>query len=828
MPFKRLPLGLILLGSCLLCLRHSGLAPQTPRFDNTSGLSPPGTAQSPVIPRPVGAVTDSAGFDNFFLGVDFGEPHMSSNPLSPMQFFSAWNTHSTHYTQDGLEWSTQSPSFEGQVLADPLTAYDNAGNLYYAAMVAADSTGSGSKIIRSTDNGIHWSVPVRAIQGNDKPWLACDQSNGPYANHVYMTITAGVAGNFSRSTDYGATWTTTFTTPLERIPGMMVCVGANVIGGDVPGGCVYVVTGSGDSTAATYTFFRSTDGGVSFSLMSSQNFANYVGKYINGMHSVDSARTRPYPFIAADNSGGPHRGRLYLVYASNSPPGDGNKPFIFVRHSTDQGATWSGPQYVNDDGAQNLHWFPAIWCDVQTGRLYVKWYDSRNDPTGDSVDVYATFSDDGGASFAPNQRLTTKMFKINCSCGIGAPKYEGDYDAITSNRYVALAAWTDFRNNDFGSYTAYFPDFAMKVSPLSDSLQPADTTTMPVSVPAVKLYDLPVTFSASVAPPGSFDLTFAGGNSRPHVPDQLALTVKSTNAEVGAYTLTIQGSGPNGTPVHRRAIPLFVKPGRHSLATRVMSRWNLVSLPMTASDRSPKGVFPGSSSVAFGYNGTSYVVQDSFADGKGYWLRFPDSDAVTIYGIPRDKDTIDIAEGWNMIGSISLPIDVGTIGSIPGGIVASRFFGYDGRYSVADSIRPGRGYWVKANQSGKFILSSSGAIASSNRIRFSPTLDSPPAPPNGDAANRETRRPGRFTLEQNYPNPFNPRTSISYSIPRQSHVRLQVYNFLGELMDILVNEEKQPGTYSASWDASAAPSGIYFYRLTAGSFTAAKKMALVR
>ncbi|HYQ86604.1 MAG TPA: T9SS type A sorting domain-containing protein, partial [Bacteroidota bacterium] len=326
----------------------------------------------------------------------------------------------------------------------------------------------------------------------------------------------------------------------------------------------------------------------------------------------------------------------------------------------------------------------------------------------------------------------------------------------------------------------------------------------------------------------SFDLTFAGGNSRPHVPDQLALTVKSTNAEVGAYTLTIQGSGPNGTPVHRRAIPLFVKPGRHSLATRVMSRWNLVSLPMTASDRSPKGVFPSSSSVAFGYDGTSYVVQDSFEYGKSYWLRFPDSGAVTIYGIPRDNDTIDVAEGWNMIGSISLPIDVGTIGSIPGGIVTSRFFGYEGRYSIADSIQPGKGYWVKTNQSGKFILSSSGAIASSSRIRLSPTMELPPAPPNSDAANRETRRPHRFTLEQNYPNPFNPRTSISYSIPRQSHVKLQVYNFLGELMEILVNEEKQPGTYSASWDASNRPSGLYFYRMAAGEFVQIRKAVLLK
>ena len=95
--------------------------------------------------------------------------------------------------------------------------------------------------------------------------------------------------------------------------------------------------------------------------------------------------------------------------------------------------------------------------------------------------------------------------------------------------------------------------------------------------------------------------------------------------------------------------------------------------------------------------------------------------------------------------------------------------------------------------------------------------------------------PDRFELEQNYPNPFNPTTEFRYQIADISHVRLKVFNLLGEEVITLVDEEKAPASYTVSWDASAQPSGIYFYRLEAvgtskakTSFTQIRKMALVK
>lgn len=88
--------------------------------------------------------------------------------------------------------------------------------------------------------------------------------------------------------------------------------------------------------------------------------------------------------------------------------------------------------------------------------------------------------------------------------------------------------------------------------------------------------------------------------------------------------------------------------------------------------------------------------------------------------------------------------------------------------------------------------------------------------------------PTTFLLEQNYPNPFNPSTVITYSIPEKSFVTLKVYDMLGREVQTLVNEYQNPGTHRFIFDARLLQSGIYIYRLTAGSFSATKKMALVK
>jgi hypothetical protein len=88
--------------------------------------------------------------------------------------------------------------------------------------------------------------------------------------------------------------------------------------------------------------------------------------------------------------------------------------------------------------------------------------------------------------------------------------------------------------------------------------------------------------------------------------------------------------------------------------------------------------------------------------------------------------------------------------------------------------------------------------------------------------------PSEFALLSNYPNPFNAQTVIEYQLPATTDVRLEVYNLLGSKVATLADGEQGAGYRSVTWDASTVSSGIYFYKLTAGDFTEAKRMMLVK
>jgi len=88
--------------------------------------------------------------------------------------------------------------------------------------------------------------------------------------------------------------------------------------------------------------------------------------------------------------------------------------------------------------------------------------------------------------------------------------------------------------------------------------------------------------------------------------------------------------------------------------------------------------------------------------------------------------------------------------------------------------------------------------------------------------------PVAFELNQNYPNPFNPTTQIDFALPEASDVRLEIFNVIGQRVSILVNEQRTAGYHNVTFDASSLASGVYFYRIQAGSFVKTQKMMLVK
>jgi hypothetical protein len=88
--------------------------------------------------------------------------------------------------------------------------------------------------------------------------------------------------------------------------------------------------------------------------------------------------------------------------------------------------------------------------------------------------------------------------------------------------------------------------------------------------------------------------------------------------------------------------------------------------------------------------------------------------------------------------------------------------------------------------------------------------------------------PTEFTLSQNYPNPFNPTTTIDYALAEDAHVTLEVYNLLGQVVAVLVDDVREAGNYRVSWDASGIASGIYLYRVQANEHVATRRMVLMK
>jgi hypothetical protein len=391
-----------------------------------------------------------------------------------------------------------------------------------------------------------------------------------------------------------------------------------------------------------------------------------------------------------------------------------------------------------------------------------------------------------------------------------------------------------------------------------------------------------------------------------------------------------QSEVPDGVP--EDSLVLLRLADEVEFTDSVDSRWNMISLPVTVTNNNVSAVFPTSvpNTLYKFVPGTGYLSQSLLVNGVGYWLKFPSAQSVSILGSERTIETIDVSTGWNMIGTLSVPIVSSTVTSIPSGIIAGAFFGYDNGYFATETLEPLRGYWIKVNNNGQLVMNSDvlskspslkyrldnfnkllfrDAEGNEQSLYFGPNdgideqwLELPPISPepsfdarfshgsmiatttketakeipiditttkypltvewnivntespavlkigtkvlrmkeNGKTSllNRQStitlrlegtpELPKEYALEQNYPNPFNPLTVIRYSLPVNSHVVLKIYNVLGQVVATLVDEIEEAGYKSVTWNANNIASGVYFYRLQAGTFTKTNKMLILK
>jgi hypothetical protein len=309
----------------------------------------------------------------------------------------------------------------------------------------------------------------------DKPWIAVDNSGGFRDGYVYVCWSRFVdtlrgvdtRGEilFSRSADGGLTFAN------ERVlsaPGEVFPIGCFVTVG--PGGEVYVAWAERDA-GFPIRFRRSDDGGRTWDGAVQVNSMPIRHPGIDrivtcGETSVcgttvsvrrpslkGDVRMASQAWMAVDNSGGPFGGNIYVVWADD-PPGPEDNSDVYFSRSTDGGRTWM-PEVQIAAGSATDQFEPFAAVGGQ-GTVTVAWYDRRNDAANNRlIDVYATFSRDGGESFEPITRLTDVSFRPPPISGQPTPTgnfdprasacYMGEYIAATADSDFFYYAWGDNR-----------------------------------------------------------------------------------------------------------------------------------------------------------------------------------------------------------------------------------------------------------------------------------------------------------------------------------------------------------------------------------------------
>ena len=138
---------------------------------------------------------------------------------------------------------------------------------------------------------------------------------------------------------------------------------------------------------------------------------------------------------------------------------------------------------------------------------------------------------------------------------------------------------------------------------------------------------------------------------------------------------------------------------------------------------------------------------------------------------------------------------------------------YDNQFGKSDTSAPST-----ALGGGSIVIHTGGGGSAAGLNQRSP----------GDEGNFGGGLPTEFALQQNFPNPFNPSTLIKYQLPEASHVSLIVYNMIGQQVSTLIDGVEEAGYKSVQWNADVLPSGMYFYKIVAGSFSETRKMVLVK
>ncbi len=694
--------------------------------------------------------------------------------------------------------------------------------------------------IRSTNDGLSWEQPRDLLLDTTiSPCIAGWQRIIVESQNVYIFFVFGycVPGPetrpvyFIKSSDWGTTWSLPIKASSDS------------------SGAIFSASVRADTMTVVYV--PDVNGQVQYPL---------ITRSING----GASWTRSLQTMPSSSSN-----QLRLVLSPGllnfSHPGDrwpGPAPEIVLHRTTDLADTWKDSSVLSTQDGEGSD-YPFIKASdnvLGATTLAIVWRDAKYGGAAFSASVLARLSYDNGKYWGLEYRLNDEPFgfqmrvalqnnivasawtqegsepqpyrvqaRISTDCGVNwgsvceiipSPSYAGVPSIAISNSAIHVA-WEEYKDSLWNVY--YRRGKLQQITPfISSTFLDFDTVTVGCNrSEVVKVKNLrcdPLHLNALISNTEDFSAD----------PDNLfILPQDSAVLNVRFAPLSVGDKSAQMIFMHNQSnVPdtILLSANAGGIGSEIAFTdsfgigWQLISVPL-------ESVCPYILYGSFLYQG-SYRSADTLLIGRGYWNKLK-KPSLSFAGITVTQDTIPITIRWNLIGSISNPVPVVSISSNPPGIITSQFFGYDGIYFASDSIYPGKAYWVKVNQDGELILSSTSATPSA-RINIVPTSELPPLPPDGVVASSERTTPKTFMLAQNYPNPFNPVTTIRFDVPVSGFVSLKIFDVLGREVATLVNKQLSPGAYTSNWDASRFNSGVYFYRLQAKDFIETKKLLLIK
>ena len=349
----------------------------------------------------------------------------------------------------------------GDACCDPSLSFDRYGNLFLTYLFEVEDE---VPIALSTDGGLTFSViarisaanlPAKKSKGDNRGLFRfVDQPTITAAeNEVWVVVNAGGPLVATGAPVVGRGRVGEFR-PVEVIPGTNNCTYGDIaIGpaGQVMQSCSLTESGQGGGKI----FVNVDPDGLGPAGFGRRVFVTET--HVGGFDFIPPQPDRSIDGesgLAWDRTGGPHAGRVSLVYTRENP-NESDDTDIYVRHSDDGGATWSDGVRVNDDRTTNSQILPKISLDPTTGDLAVAWYDSRNDLgtggpgdtdgiAGDDAQFWGAFSTDGGTSFGPNIQISAGTSNSRDS-GNGIDY--GDYSGLSFFGGIAHPAWSDNSNS---------------------------------------------------------------------------------------------------------------------------------------------------------------------------------------------------------------------------------------------------------------------------------------------------------------------------------------------------------------------------------------------